>query len=505
MKKTFTLIALMVAAYQLSMGQAPNSANVVIGSSYVNNAYVDVHPYQSGAPAGVDKTVHFKLNIGTKFKINGIKDSAGTIQGYIITPWKYTGSVTTKAGTDQKKATFYDSVAQEGKRAILARQRLKDSVAKKEAEVKAAKEKLLEDSLNVEKIKSEVTSVQAEVEVNRQAAFQNAVRLNAKNSVPVIRKNDALSKMHINVFTDLQAQANSKIIAGIEPDTVLKKKLIEAVGALPLKGRTSAKRYSEAYHASASRLNDAKQAYDKAKEKYKAHIDNLKGRTQELIALKKAYQPQSQPTTDKPDPYAYKITKKSINDRLDNPADAADQAAIYDELAYLDSWANGWLFFISAKDFSDNCVLIYPSSHKFTWGFLTLPVKMRFDNSKGGRFDFEQNLNFGLTFGDKHQLVSTSDISLNYLLGLSVVNVPLNDATATTSATSTAAVSTSIGLMLQYDKFQIGAFFGRDFAGAHANQFDYQGKPWLGFAIGISLFGEGKTTGSSQSQNSGTP
>ncbi|MGZ3873129.1 MAG: hypothetical protein ACXVJD_09445 [Mucilaginibacter sp.] len=503
MKKIFTLIALMVAAYQLSMGQAATSANVAIGSSYVNNAYVDVYPYQSAAPAGVDKTVHFKLNIGTRFKINEIKDAAGTIEGYIITPWKYTGSVTSKKGTEQK-AVYYDTIAQRGKRAMLSRQQLKDSVAKKEAAVKAAKDKLLKDSLNLAKIKSEVTSVQAEVEINRQAAFQNAVRLNAQN-VPLVRKNDAVSKMHLNAFTGLQSQANSKIIAGVEPDTVLKEKLIAAVVALPLKNSAAAKRYSEAYHASASRLNDAKQAYEAAKEKYKAHTDNLKTHIQELTILKKAYQPQSQPATDKPDPYAYKITKEKINDKLDTPADTADQAAIYDELAYLDSWANGWLFFISAKDFSDNCVLIYPSGDKFTWGFLTLPVKIRFDNSKGGRFDFEQNLNFGLTFGDKHQLVSTSDISLNYLLGLSIVNVPLDDATPTSSATSTAAVSTSIGLMLQYDKFQIGAFLGNDFAGAHASQFKYQGKPWLGFAIGISLFGEGKTTGSAQTQDSGKP
>ena len=155
---------------------------------------------------------------------------------------------------------------------------------------------------------------------------------------------------------------------------------------------------------------------------------------------------------------------------------------------------------MNADDFTAKCLPIHPSSESFTWGFLTLPLKLRFDNDKGGRFNFEQNLNFGLTFGGKHQYVSKNDISFNYLAGISVVNVPLNNAMTGSEATSTAGFSFSLGGMFQIDKFQIGAYIGKDFAGDHANQFVYQGKTWLGIAIGISLFGEGKTTAGGQEQ-----
>jgi len=88
--------------------------------------------------------------------------------------------------------------------------------------------------------------------------------------------------------------------------------------------------------------------------------------------------------------------------------------------------------------------------------------------------------------------------------GLSVVNVPLNNASTAPAgtATSTAAVSLSGGVMFQYAKFQMGVFIGWDFAGDHAYQFSYQGKPWLGFAIGLSLFGASQTTATAQSQPS---
>lgn len=49
--------------------------------------------------------------------------------------------------------------------------------------------------------------------------------------------------------------------------------------------------------------------------------------------------------------------------------------------------------------------------------------------------------------------------------------------------------------MYQYDKFQIGLFTGLDFIDKSAGKnWAYQGKSWLGFAIGFSLFGENKTS-----------
>ncbi len=213
-----------------------------------------------------------------------------------------------------------------------------------------------------------------------------------------------------------------------------------------------------------------------------------------------------------------KLKKDNLGVDPPTPSDPNSEYAKYVKLAYLDSWANDKLFFISAADFAPNTATVYPASNNFTWGFLTLPLKVRFDNNRHGIFDFEQNLNFGLTLGAKHQFVSHENVSLNYLFGVSVVNAPLNDAspatpeipaTATTPeipakaaspATTAPALSFSFGSMFQYDKFQIGLFIGKDFVGDNAYKFAYQGKPWIGIAIGVSLFGEGQTTATGQSQ-----
>jgi hypothetical protein len=49
--------------------------------------------------------------------------------------------------------------------------------------------------------------------------------------------------------------------------------------------------------------------------------------------------------------------------------------------------------------------------------------------------------------------------------------------------------------MYQYDKFQVGLFSGLDYIDQSSNViWAYQGKPWVGFAIGVSLFGENKSS-----------
>ena len=505
MKKILTLI-LGLLAFQLSHAQTDNANKVTIGSSYINNAYIDVHPYQSGATPAIDNSIHFKLNVGTKFKINAVMDSGGTIQGYVITPWKYNDMIQKTPGdTATRKSFFYNNIAASGKLRAKVLQ-LKDSLTKKQAEIKAAQEQLLLDSIKLAQTRSTVDTVKKEVAQNHKQLVAVTANLDTKRIAAAIPKTNKTASRQLTSFIGLQNAVKAQISGKAKPDSIVKFQLVTTAAVLPIGKNPAFIQARSAYATSENRLRNAAKAYYDTKENYQDNINELAEKIQEATVIGTSYRDaQLQTNPNRPDPNAYKITKQSINDKLDAPTDTSDRATLYDQLAYLDSWANGWLFFISAKDFSDNCVLIYPSSHKFTWGFLTLPVKMRFDNSKGGRFDFEQNLNFGLTFGDKHQLISTNDVSLNYLLGLSVVNVPLNDATPQHTATSTAAISTSIGLMFQYDKFQIGAFLGQDFAGAHANQFNYQGKPWIGFAIGVSLFGEGKTTSSTQTQDSGKP
>jgi hypothetical protein len=167
----------------------------------------------------------------------------------------------------------------------------------------------------------------------------------------------------------------------------------------------------------------------------------------------------------------------------------------YEKLAYLDSWANNLQFFIPLKDFNDKCEPIYPHQRSFTWGFLTLPIKARFGN-KDASFTFEEKVNFGISFGLKWQHVGTTYSASNLLGGVSVGSVKIDN------DNSASALSFSVGYMYQYDKFQIGLFSGVDYTGQSPKvNWAYQGKPWVGFAIGVSLFGENKTSAeSTQSQ-----
>lgn len=184
----------------------------------------------------------------------------------------------------------------------------------------------------------------------------------------------------------------------------------------------------------------------------------------------------------------YKINKAQLG--MENGGDTTDILSKYRNLAYVDLWANNTQFFVSLKDFNNKCESIYPHKRGFTWGFLTLPIKARFGNSKAP-FTFEEKINFGISAGIKWQHVNTVYSASNLLGGISVGGVKVD------KDNNASAISLSAGYMYQYDKFQIGIFTGLDFIDKSAGvNWGYQGKPWLGFAIGFSLFGESKTSNS---------
>jgi hypothetical protein len=96
----------------------------------------------------------------------------------------------------------------------------------------------------------------------------------------------------------------------------------------------------------------------------------------------------------------YTILKKDLG--FNSLVKASDALGVYEQLAYLDSWANNLQFFISLKDFNDKCEPIYPKTQSFTWGFLTLPIKARI-GTDNAPFTFEEKINFGISFGYKQQ------------------------------------------------------------------------------------------------------
>ena len=47
----------------------------------------------------------------------------------------------------------------------------------------------------------------------------------------------------------------------------------------------------------------------------------------------------------------------------------------------------------------------------------------------------------------------------------------------------------SLGMLYQYETFQVGVFTGVDvIPGELGRNWKHQGRPWIGFALGVSLF-----------------
>ncbi|MEJ7736718.1 MAG: hypothetical protein WKF97_04755 [Chitinophagaceae bacterium] len=190
---------------------------------------------------------------------------------------------------------------------------------------------------------------------------------------------------------------------------------------------------------------------------------------------------------------AYRLTKENLRKQ-------------YIDLAFVSEWANSVEFAITPDDFNASCKPYFGKKTTFTWGFMTLPLKARLGNHKEKYFELDQGLNLGFTFGARKQIQSKKELAVNYLLGISVTNVKTDTLSWHTKSnynnTNSAALSLSTGLLFQYEKFQIGSFLGFDYIpGQLGRDWRNQGKPWIGIAIGVSLFSENSTQGAKPGTN----
>lgn len=171
-----------------------------------------------------------------------------------------------------------------------------------------------------------------------------------------------------------------------------------------------------------------------------------------------------------------------------------------DELEYIGPWANFKEFALPVTTFNGTCKLYYGKKNDFTWGVMTLPIKVRFGNNEDRFFNFEEKLNLGFNFGIRHQIQGRVEQSLNYLIGVGVTSVKTDSISLKNkikpSSTSSTALSFNIGVLYQYETFQIGLFLGSDFIPeALGKDWRYQGKPWVGIAVGVSLYSRNVTQG----------
>ncbi|MGV9002821.1 hypothetical protein [Flavobacterium sp.] len=144
--------------------------------------------------------------------------------------------------------------------------------------------------------------------------------------------------------------------------------------------------------------------------------------------------------------------------------------------------------------------------NEFTVSGLLVPIKYRFkdpSNNLPEEFSVSPNahLFFGFSMGktsfhyrEKVDNVSnTWKITFGGLVG--ATSIKLNSASTSlsslplTTEQTKGAATIGLGLSFSFNKINLGVFYGIDYAfGDEANKWNYNKKPWLGAAIGYSLF-----------------
>lgn len=198
--------------------------------------------------------------------------------------------------------------------------------------------------------------------------------------------------------------------------------------------------------------------------------------------------------------YSKDSTGKTIYTRTSTMT-KAELNSYPEEKAFIGSWANFKRFAIKPTVLNSSCKEYYGTQTEFTWGVMTLPIKARMGNGDDKFFDFEERLNLGFVFGLKQQLKGYSPQALNYLAGFGITSVKTDSITLKDvklyEGKSALALSIHAGSLYQFDNFQVGLFIGADFVpGKVGRTWKYQGKPWIGLAIGVSLFSKNLDGGS---------
>lgn len=176
---------------------------------------------------------------------------------------------------------------------------------------------------------------------------------------------------------------------------------------------------------------------------------------------------------------------------------------------FIGKWANYKKFAIKPTVLNSSCKEYFAMKKDFTWGVMTLPIKARFGNGGKRLFDYEERLNLGFAFGLKKQLKGYNQQALNYLAGFGITSaktdsLSMKDLSDYDGKTSL-ALSLHAGILYQFETFQVGVFVGADFVpGTVGRSWRNQGRPWVGLAIGVSLFSKNSVDGT-ESGNSNKP
>ncbi|MCU7549853.1 hypothetical protein OCK74_12045 [Chitinophagaceae bacterium LB-8] len=148
---------------------------------------------------------------------------------------------------------------------------------------------------------------------------------------------------------------------------------------------------------------------------------------------------------------------------------------------------------IDLDDFNAKVDPYYAKGWDFTFGVMTIPIKLRKGNEDKGRFfNYEEKFNIGICTGLKYSFNSRKNRSLNFLINTSISNVQVDSLSTkgfVEKGSSTGAFTFASGVVFQQDSFNIGLLLGWDkVPGVMGRHWGYDSKPWVGVGIGFSIF-----------------
>lgn len=159
-------------------------------------------------------------------------------------------------------------------------------------------------------------------------------------------------------------------------------------------------------------------------------------------------------------------------------------------------------FFISDSDYSNATDKYVNNNPKwsFVTGAVTIPIKIRpsgdetdIDGNKIRPFDFTGEVNVGLSFGLRIRLNPNGKGFIIPTAGLNLTSISVDPSTVKndilTSKTNASSITPFIGVIGEYDNFQLSLLTGWDrLAGKTGENWVYQGKPWFGLGLGYNIF-----------------
>lgn len=149
---------------------------------------------------------------------------------------------------------------------------------------------------------------------------------------------------------------------------------------------------------------------------------------------------------------------------------------------------NTKFFLISKANLAIFCKILKPTVTPL-YGAAVLPFKARFQND----FAFTKDLTISNMGGIKWNLPNNKiGLGLVFGIGISSVNVDsLTTSGAVKETQSRSAITLPVGVIVQYERLQFGAFLGWDWIdGPNKKDWTYQGETWFSLGIGFNIFNE---------------